>query len=59
MNMIKKVILTGFIGAFLITLYGCTPEVGTKAWCEMIEKKDKGDWSVNEATDYAKHCVFK
>ena len=24
----------------------------------MMEKKDKGDWSANEAKDYAKNCVF-
>ena len=22
-------------------------------------EKDKGDWTVNEAKDYAKHCLFK
>ena len=40
-------------------LTGCgEPQVGTKAWCEMMDKKPKGDWSANQATDYAKSCVF-
>jgi hypothetical protein len=37
---------------------GCAPEVGSKAWCEQMNEKPKGDWSANEAADYAKHCVF-
>lgn len=37
----------------------CTPEPGTKAWCEKMDSKAKGDWSVNELGDYTKHCIFK
>ncbi len=40
-------------------LAACSPEVGSKAWCEKMNAKPKGDWTVNEATDYAKSCVFK
>jgi hypothetical protein len=36
----------------------CSPEVGSKAWCEKLAEKPKGDWSANEAADYAKHCLF-
>jgi hypothetical protein len=40
-------------------LTGCgEPAVGTKAWCEFMDKKPKGDWTANQATDYAKSCVF-
>ena len=52
----KKVI--GII-ALLFILIGCTPAVGSDEWCDNLEEKPKGDWSTNEATDYAKHCVFK
>ena len=38
---------------------GCRPEVGTEAWCEMMDEKPKGDWTANEAGDYAKHCIFR
>lgn len=44
---------------FTLGLSGCAPEVGSDKWCKQMEEKDKGDWSTNEATDYAKHCVFK
>ena len=40
-------------------LNACVPKVGSPEWCENMEAKPKGDWSLNEAKDYAKHCVFK
>lgn len=40
-------------------LLGCAPEVGSKAWCEQMDKKPKGDWTASEAGDYAKSCVFR
>ena len=40
-------------------LSACAPEVGSEAWCKQMDEKPKGDWSTNEATDYAKHCIFK
>ena len=43
----------------MILISGCAPEVGSKAWCEDLEKKPKGDWTANEAGDYAKNCLFK
>lgn len=45
--------------ATLTLLAGCAPEVGSKAWCQNLEAKPKGDWTVNEAADYARHCLFK
>ncbi len=43
----------------LLMLAGCTPEVGSEKWCTMMGEKPKGDWTANEASDYAKHCIFK
>lgn len=40
-------------------LSACAPEVGSDAWCTNLKEKPKGDWSMNEASDFAKHCVFK
>jgi len=49
-----------FLACCLITtLAGCSPEVGSKEWCEDMKEKPKGDWTASEAADYAKHCVFK
>lgn len=36
----------------------CAPEPGSKAWCEKMDEKPKGDWSVNEAADYTKSCLL-
>ncbi|WP_038012998.1 DUF3012 domain-containing protein [Terasakiella pusilla] len=41
-----------------LALSACSPEVGSKEWCADMKEKPKGDWSANEATDFAKHCVF-
>ena len=51
----KKIII-GLLVSF--SLIGCAPEVGSKAWCEDMKEKDKGDWTATEAKDYTKHCIF-
>ena len=42
----------------LITLSACAPEVGSEKWCTQMKEKPKGDWTVNEAADFTKHCIF-
>ena len=37
---------------------GCAPEVGSEAWCAAMDEKPKGDWTANEAADYARNCLF-
>ena len=53
--------LVRFISIALLSLSitACAPEVGSDAWCKLMEQKPKGDWSMNEAGDYAKHCIFR
>lgn len=58
MKMIKQLSFLMAMGIAVISLQGCSPEVGTKAWCEELKEKSKGDWSANEAKDFAKHCIF-
>ena len=41
-----------------IILAGCSPEIGSDAWCENLKGKPKGEWTANEAKDYARHCIF-
>jgi Protein of unknown function (DUF3012) len=36
----------------------CAPETGSEAWCEMMRGKPRGDWTANEALDFAKHCLL-
>ena len=52
-----SLILTAALAALAIS--ACAPEVGSKAWCEAMKEKPKGDWTANEATDFAKHCIFR
>ncbi|MBF0383747.1 MAG: DUF3012 domain-containing protein [Magnetococcales bacterium] len=51
----KQVMLLAVALAFI---GGCSPKVGSKEWCEEMNKKPKGEWSGNEAKDYAKSCIF-
>lgn len=37
----------------------CAPEVGSQAWCESMREKPSGDWTANEAVDFARHCLFE
>jgi len=39
-------------------LSACSPEVGSKEWCEQLKEKPKGEWTANEAGDFAKHCIL-
>lgn len=48
-----------FVLAAVSLLVACAPEVGSDAWCADLKEKPKGDWTANEAADFAKHCVFK
>ena len=53
MNRIVLIVLCG------MALSACAPEVGSLAWCEDMDEKPKGDWSMNEAAEYAKSCVLR
>ena len=47
------------IAAAVLLLNACSAEVGSEAWCADIKGKPKGEWSSNDAGNFAKHCVFK
>jgi hypothetical protein len=48
------------IGCVVLALCAaCAPTVGSREWCEAMDKKPKADWSSNEAADYAKHCILR
>ena len=44
--------------ATAFALGACAP-VGSEAWCKKMAEKPKGDWTANEASEYAKSCIFK
>lgn len=39
-------------------LAACEPEVGSPEWCEEMKDKPTGDWTVNEAGAFTKHCLL-
>lgn len=41
-----------------VQLIACSAEVGSEKWCDNLDAKAKGDWTMNQAKDYAKHCLF-
>lgn len=55
-NHVKKIL---FLCLLASQLLACTAEVGSDKWCNNMKQKPKGEWSANEAKDYAKHCLFK
>jgi len=57
--MTHRILHASLIACLAALLTACAAEVGSEAWCEDMAEKPKGDWSVNEAAEYAKSCVFK
>ncbi len=45
--------------ALVVVVAACSPEVGSKEWCDEMKEKPKGEWSANEAGDFAKNCVLQ
>ncbi len=59
MTITLRILSSLLVVTSVLTLTACAPEVGSPEWCKSIEEKPKGDLTMNEAKDYAKHCVFK
>lgn len=50
----------GILSVLFLTaaVSACSPEVGSEEWCSDLKEKPKGDWTANEAADFAKHCLL-
>ncbi|MDH3978996.1 MAG: DUF3012 domain-containing protein [Gammaproteobacteria bacterium] len=59
MSLVKKYISAGASVALLAMLSACAAEVGSDAWCADMKEKESGNWTANEASDFAKHCILK
>jgi len=55
----KYVLASVFILLIGVSLYGCSPKVGSHEWCTAMNEKPKGEWTANEIGDFAKNCLFK
>ena len=40
-------------------LCACAPERGTVAWCEQMDETPKGQWSMDDASEYAQSCILR
>ena len=51
---------TVLAGSFVLAavLSACSPEVGSKEWCEDIKKKGVENVTAKEAAEFAKSCVL-
>lgn len=47
------------LAAVAALIAACSPEVGSAEWCNDLKEKPQGEWSVNEAADFAKHCLLR
>ena len=57
MNVEKRFRLA-ILAGLAVLLGACSPEVGSEDWCQDMKQKAKGDWTVNEGADFAKHCIL-
>ena len=37
---------------------GCAPEVGSDAWCAKQKERPKGEWTLDESSQYTRYCVL-
>jgi hypothetical protein len=58
MSITSKTVTITLSLLLVLTLSSCA-KVGSERWCKNMEEKPKGDWTANEAADYAKHCIFE
>lgn len=36
----------------------CAPETGSEPWCEAMQEKPRGEWTMNETASFARHCIL-
>ena len=53
--MIKSDLILSIISIFIVS---CSADIGSEEWCEELKEKPKDNWTANELTHYAKHCIF-
>ena len=58
MSLTSKMAATAMAALCILALSGCSPKVGSDAWCKSMKEKPKGEWTANEAADFTKFCVL-
>ncbi len=59
MNKSNSFVALALVALLTLNLWGCAPEIGSEKWCANLKEKPSADWTMNEAADYAKHCIMK
>ena len=54
----KRLSRLAVLASLAALLGGCSPEVGSEAWCQDMKQKAAGEWTASEAADFAKHCLL-
>jgi len=54
----KKLLMMLFTLLITFSFSACSPEPGSKAWCNTMNQKPKGEWTADDAGIYAKHCIL-
>ncbi len=55
---IKRALRYATVTGIFLFAVACSPEVGSKEWCEDMKAKPKGDWTASEAADFTKSCIL-
>lgn len=55
---IRNIMFGAIAVLFAAGMVACSPDVGSKEWCADMKEKDKGQWTAEEAKDFAKHCIL-
>jgi hypothetical protein len=44
--------------AIALTVAACSAEPGSERWCEAKKEQPKSEWSLEDATTFASHCLI-
>ena len=58
MGMLKRLRVVSVFAVLALFTVGCAPEIGSEKWCANMKAKLKGEWTANEAADFARHCLL-
>jgi len=42
----------------LVVLGACSAEPGSEKWCEAKKAQQKSEWTMDDATTFARHCLL-
>ncbi len=55
----ENILYASILFMLVIFIQGCSPEVGTKGWCEDMDDTPKSEWTLNQSQNYVASCFGK